>query len=95
VQPPDAVGAGLAPGDVDRSPRGIDAGDHQAPLRQQAGQRAGTTADVDDDHGTELGGHREVGLEIAAVGVQRVVEFRKPGFTEQRIGHGTDPTAGT
>jgi len=89
VQPANKVGAGLAPGDLERGRRGIDAGDRQASLRYQAGQRASTTADIHDGRGAELGSHGQVGIKIAAVGIQGIVKLRKTGLAEQRIGHVT------
>ncbi len=86
--------AGLAPGDVERGRRRIGADNVQAPFRQQAGKRAGPAADIQDGRGTELGGDGEVGVQVAAVGVQRIVELREPGLAEYRVGHGNDHTAG-
>jgi hypothetical protein len=82
VQPRDPAGTGLAARDLKRGRRRIDAGDRQAPLRQQAGQRAGPAADVHHGPGTELGGHGYVDIEIAAIGVQRVVELGEPWLAE-------------
>jgi hypothetical protein len=94
VHPADAAAAGFAPGDVEGGGGRVGGDDLQAAPGQQAGERAGAAADIQDGPGPELAGHRGIGIEIAAVRVERIVDLRQPGHLKVRISHAQDPTAG-
>ncbi len=87
VQPAHAIGTGLAPGHVEAGPGRVNPDHLDAPLRAHAGERAGATTDIQDAGRLELVNHRRIHVEIAAVGVQRVVDGRQPRIIEQPVRH--------
>jgi hypothetical protein len=93
VQPADAVGTRLAPGDVEGGGGRVDSDDLQATSGEQAGESSCSAADVQHSPSAELAGQSDVGIEIGTVNIQRIVDLREPGFLEDCISHGKNPTA--
>jgi hypothetical protein len=56
-------------------------------MGEQAGQGPGAAADIEHAVGAELVNHGHVGVQVAAVGVQRVVDLGKPRLGEDRVNH--------
>ena len=56
-------------------------------LGEQERERAGPAADVQYTTGAELVGDRSVDLEVAAVGIERVVQRGQPRVLEDGVGH--------
>lgn len=90
VQPADAVGAGLAPGDAEGGGGRVDGGHLQATSGEQAGERSCSAADVQDGPGAELVSQSDVCIEIGPVRVQRIVGLREPGSS--KIASATEKT---
>ena len=86
VQPADVFGTRLAPGHRQQGSGRVGRGHLHAAPGQQAGQGAGAAADVQYGPGIELSGQGDVGVEVGAVRIQRIVELREPGFLEEGIG---------
>jgi len=87
VNPADPVGERLAARDVQRGERRIEAGHRMAAPGKETGEHAGAAADVEHVAGAELRRHRRVDVEVAAVGVERVIQHRESRVFEVRIGH--------
>ena len=66
---------GLAAGHLDRGPRRVDPGDGEPAFGQADGQAAGAAADVDHQLRAELVDHGDVGVQVAPVVVEDVVEL--------------------
>ena len=70
----------------------IDSDYLDASLGKQQRQRARTASEVQHATCAELLSHGDVRIEVAAVGVERVVEGHQPRVLEVRIGHAADDT---
>ena len=77
----------LAPGHVDRRGAGSTPVDVEPPCGQQHRERAGAAAEVEDGPRAELRRDGGVRVEVAAVGVERVVDRREPAVGEETVRH--------
>jgi hypothetical protein len=89
VDPPHPPGAGLPAGDIQRSTGRVHAGHCEAAVGQQQREHPGPAPDIQHCARAELVGDRRVGIEVAAVRIQRVVDRRQPRVLETRICHRT------
>jgi hypothetical protein len=90
--PPHALGAWLAAGDVDGCAGRVDADDLDAAVGEHQRERTGAAADVEHRARAELVDRDgRIDLEVAAIGVERVVDRREPRMREDRVGHAHSP----
>ena len=87
MHPPDGVRAGLGAGHLEHRGRRIHRYDLDAASCEHAGKRAGTATNVEHGSDLELFNQRHVHVEIAAVGIERVIDLSQPGIVEDCIGH--------
>ena len=86
-EPSDRIGAGLPARHLDRGRGRVHRYHHLASLGQQAGEGAGTAANIQDGTSAELIHHRRVDVEIGAVGIQPVIDLSQPWLGEVSIHH--------
>ena len=89
MDPAHALCSGLGARDIERRTRRIDTDHVQAPAGQKQRECARPTADIEDTASRELVGDGSVDIEVAAVGVQRVVDRRQPWMLEDVVSHAT------
>jgi hypothetical protein len=87
VQPPHPLGTGLSPGYVQRRRRRVNPDHLDAAIGKQAGERAGAAADIEHAAGTELGGDRQVMIEVAALPLHGVVDLGEALRGENGVRH--------
>jgi hypothetical protein len=80
----------LVPCDRERRSRWVHAGHGKAAASKQAGEGPGAAADVKDTARPELLDHGLIGVQVTAIGVERVVDLGKTRLFEDRIGHTKD-----
>ena len=88
-QPRHPVGVRLGPSDIQRGASGVDGCDVHASPDQHAREGAGAAADVEHRPDTQLCCQGDVDVEVATVGIERVVDRGQARVVEDRIGHHT------
>jgi hypothetical protein len=87
VDPAHPVRARLRARNVERCQRRIDADDIEPSTGQEERERARTAADVEHAPGAELLRDARVHLEVAAVGLERVVDLSQSRVLDHVVGH--------
>lgn len=90
ADPADPIAARLGLGHVEGSPGGIHADDLDPAIGQQERQHACTAADVQHVTGAELRCEVQVCLQVAAVGIERVVERGQLWVSEGFVRHASE-----
>lgn len=91
LDPADAPGARLGAGHVEGGSGRVDAHDIDPRVREHQCEDARAAADVQHPAGAELPRHAQIGVEVAPVGVERVVEGGEAGVCEGGVSHGRRP----
>lgn len=79
--------ARLPAGDVEGGASRVHTHDPNAPLDEHQRKRPGAATHVQHQLGAQLGDDRDVRVEVATVGIQRIVNGSKAGMLEELVGH--------
>jgi hypothetical protein len=87
VDPVDAVGSGLGTRDVERRSRRIDGYNLESGRGEEQREAPCAAADVENTRRPELVHDAGVDVEVAPIGVERVLEGGEPRMLVDRVGH--------